>query len=77
MLDHQYYHHQIIRFNDIFLPLIFTINIIAVLMLFFNKPTSIDDNINVWLLLATLIVMFIIEGAVYLAVNQKLFAQKR
>jgi hypothetical protein len=72
-----YYHHQIIRFNDIFLPLIFTINIIAVLMLFFNKPTSIDDNINVWLLLATLIVMFIIEGAVYLAVNQKLFAQKR
>ena len=31
-----YYHHQKIRFNDILLPLIFTVSIITVLLIFFN-----------------------------------------
>ena len=35
-----YYHHQKIRFNDILLPLIFTISIVAVLLIFFNTASK-------------------------------------
>jgi hypothetical protein len=34
------YHHQKVRMNDIFLPLIFTIAIVGVLMLFFNGVST-------------------------------------
>jgi hypothetical protein len=35
-----YYHHQKVRMNDIFLPLVFTIAIIGVLVLFFNGVST-------------------------------------
>jgi hypothetical protein len=35
-----FYHHQKIRMNDIFLPLIFTVAIISVLVLFFNGVST-------------------------------------
>ena len=75
-----YYHHQSIRINDIFLPLIFTLNIAVVLILFFDKPKfveAVEANVDVVSLLITLSILFIVEGLIYLVVNQKLFAQKR
>jgi hypothetical protein len=35
-----YYHHQKIRFNDVVLPLVFTVSVVVVLMLFFNSVTA-------------------------------------
>lgn len=73
-----FYHHQRIQFNDIFLPLIFTLNITVTLVLFLNNPslTNTAINANVLLLVITLVTMFIIEAVVYLVANQRLFAQK-
>jgi len=69
-----YFHNQAIRFNDVFLPLSFAINISIVLMLFFNKPGS--ASINVLSLIATLGIMLVVESIIYLIINQKFFAQK-
>lgn len=35
-----YYHHQKVRFSDISLPLVFTISIVAVLLIFFNGVSA-------------------------------------
>jgi hypothetical protein len=72
-----YYHHQRIRPNDIFLPLTFTIDIIAVLVLFFNNPESLGESVNVLLLLFVLGTLFVVEVVTYLTINQRLFVQKR
>jgi hypothetical protein len=74
-----YYHHQTIRFNDIFLPLVFTLNIVVTLIIFLNNPdiTNMSINVNVFLLVVTLVTMFVIEAIAYLIANQRLFSQKQ
>ena len=36
-----YYHHQVVRMNDILLPLLFTLGIVLALLLFFNSVAAI------------------------------------
>lgn len=71
-----YYHHQVIRFKDVFLPLIFMLNIVVSLVLFFNKPQTIESGVDIPSLLITLAILFFIEGFIYLTVNGRLFSRK-
>lgn len=69
-----YYHHQKIRIGDVFMPLIFTVDIIGVLLFWFNN--TLDTSTDVMSLLITLGIVGIVEGVIYLLINQKLFSQR-
>ena len=69
-----YFHFQKIRIGDIFLPLTFVINIIGVLVIWFNNP--LDTNIGVISLLITLGIVSAVEGVIYFLIRQKFFSKK-
>lgn len=69
-----YFHRQKISIGEIFLPLAFTVNIIGVLVLWFNNP--IDTNIGVISLLVTMVVVGAVEGVIYFLIRQRFFLKR-